>query len=272
MKTIGLIRLRTAKGREMVINKPHMVEAGIARRAEEFWQLAGWEEPFPRNLVGAASLALPVIVQQISDLSVGKAQDWLRRRGVPEIINGRDRRLRGCLVAYAGHGIVLIDSADPDDERHFTLAHELAHFLLDCWEHRLHVINIMGEGIIPALDGLRPFTPFERMDATLSSLSLGYYVDIFERTPKIAYTSQATMRAEERANRLALELLAPAREASNIVSGILGTSKKSYGKAHKECKARLCQRYGLPVEQADTYATLLLKSSGRSPSIRDWFE
>jgi Zn-dependent peptidase ImmA (M78 family) len=39
-------------------------------------------------------------------------------------------------MARAGHGFISLDGSDADDERRFSLAHELAHFLLDYQDPR----------------------------------------------------------------------------------------------------------------------------------------
>ena len=54
----------------------------------------------------------------------------------------------------AGTAYCLVDANDPDNERRFTTAHELAHFLLDYAEPRRKAIEALGEGIVPVLDGV----------------------------------------------------------------------------------------------------------------------
>ncbi|MER3439575.1 MAG: hypothetical protein C4346_19370, partial [Chloroflexota bacterium] len=75
-------------------------------------------------------MAIPVAVVFMPALTLERVHNWLERRGVPYRVDCASRRLRGCLVAAGGHGVIFIEGADPDDERRFTLAHEVAHFLL----------------------------------------------------------------------------------------------------------------------------------------------
>ncbi len=260
-------------------NNATWLEAGFAKHVDEFWRLAGELEPFPRRLTGPASLALPLVVRELSPLTLDDIRLWLATRNITNSLEDAkwdaNRRLRGCLLAYRGSAFVLVDSSDPDDEKRFTVAHELAHFLLDYWEPRLRSIATLGEDIIPALDGLRPPTRTERLHAILSTMSLGLHMDLMERTSSGGYTSQATLVAEERADRLALELLAPTADAWVVISEMLDASNASntstsYASLHKHSTEIFCQRYGLPEEQARPYSAWLLKKGGHSPGFRDW--
>jgi hypothetical protein len=248
------------------------LEAGLARLVDEFWELAGAPGPFPRDLSMPASLALPVAVAYLPRLSLDNLTRWLRDRNIVYDPSGPDRRLRGCLVAYGGHGFVLIDSADPADEQRFTLAHELAHFLIDYREPHSRVIHALGEEILPVLDGLRQPTRAERLHAVLSAVPLGLHVDLMERTDAGGYISPATLAAEGRADRLALELLAPAGEAWVAIAALPEADKSScsYTELRNQAGCLLCERYGLPGPQAQSYAKWLLKKGGYSPGFRDW--
>jgi hypothetical protein len=247
------------------------LEAALARQATEFWELAGEPEPFPRGLVGPASLALSVTVHQLPDLTLASMNHWLRARGVglPLTPGSFKRRLRGCLVALRGHALVLVDSSDPDDERRFTLAHELAHLLIDYWEPRRQAIAVLGKEILPVLNGERPPTQFERLQAILDYVPLGLHVDIMGRTSEGGYASQVTLEAEERADRLALELLAPADDAWAAISALVDMGQL-YFSICEQSAVLLRERYGLPEAQANAYAGWLLKKGNIEPGIRDW--
>ncbi|HKP52998.1 MAG TPA: ImmA/IrrE family metallo-endopeptidase [Chloroflexia bacterium] len=249
------------------------LEAALARQAEEFWELAGGPEPFPRRLVGPASLALPVTVHELHGLTLMSMHDWLQARGVrlPTTPGGFNQRLRGCLVASRGRALILIDGSDHDDERRFTLAHELAHLLIDYREPRREAVAALGESILPVLNGERPPTHAERLHAILDYVPLGLHVDMMERTSEGSYTSQATLDAEERANLLALELLAPAADAWAAISALADTGQL-YFPLRKQSATLLCERYGLPATYAHAYAGWLLKHGGREPGIRDWLD
>jgi IrrE N-terminal-like domain len=244
------------------------LEAGLARVVEEFWEALPYgAESFPRNLVDSASLALPVAIRDLPCLSLSNVKQWLRARSIPDPIEGPDRRLRGCLLAYGGHGFVLIDGSDPDDERRFTIAHELAHFLLDYQDPRRRAIEVLGEEISPVLDNARLPTRIERLHAILSEVPIGLHIDMMERTAASGYSTHTVLTAEHRADRLALELLAPAADAWSIISAL---PPGSYTTLLRQSELALTRRYGLPQEQARSYAAWLLKKAGRGPGFRDW--
>jgi len=247
------------------------LEARLARLVEEFWEALPYgPEPFPRDLTGAASLALPVVIRELPRLALRDAHEWLQARGIADHIEGRDRRLRGCLLAYSGHGFVLIDGSDPDDEKRFTRAHELAHFMLDYQEPRRRVIEALGEEIIPVLDSMRLPTRIERLHAILASVPIGLHVNLMERTPLGGYTSRATLASEEQADRVALELLAPAADVWATISALSDVEGGSHSAQLKRSEEILREQYGIPIEQAQEYGRWLLKKAGRRPGVRDW--
>lgn len=246
------------------------LEAGLTRLADEFWQLAGGPALFPRDLSAVASLALPVVTRNVPRLTLADVRQWLQARGISHSLPAHDRRLSGCLLAYSGQAFILVNGSDPERERRFTVAHELAHFLVDYREPRLKAIALLGGEIADVLDGIRLPTHTERLHSILSGVPIGLHMDIFERTPAGAYTTPATLHAEERADRLALELLAP---ADNVWAGFQSIAEErdaGYDWARKRLSQLLYDNYQLPQEQAQTYATWLLRKAGRSHSFSEW--
>ena len=148
-----------------------MIEPHLVTVAEEFWHTAGTLPDWPRDLEHAIALTLPLATINLPQLGLRKIQQWLLRRGVPFEFPCQDRKVRGCLVAYRGAGAVFIDGSDPQDERRFTLAHEVSHFLLDYHLPRHRAWQRLGSNILDVLDGLRPPTIEERVDGLLSLVS-----------------------------------------------------------------------------------------------------
>lgn len=182
-----------------------MIPGWLAAAANGFWAAAGPPPPFPRNLDDHVSFALPVYQVVMPRLRLAGVEDWLLCRGHAHRFSDADRRLRGAVVAFGGHGFLFVDGADPADERRFTLAHEVAHFLLDYQGPRDRAIALLGDEIVPVLDGLRQPTRTERIDAALAACSTGlhvYWLDRFNPSGRLA-------TVEDRADRLACELLAP---------------------------------------------------------------
>ncbi|MEP6776225.1 MAG: ImmA/IrrE family metallo-endopeptidase [Chloroflexota bacterium] len=247
------------------------LEAGLGRLVDDFWGALPYDPPaFPRDLSRVASMALPVVTKELPHLSLKGVNRWLSERNMAESVSGPDRLLRGCMLAYGGYGIVLADSNDPADEKRFTVAHELAHFLIDYSEPRVRAIEALGDEIIPVLDGLRAATRVERLHAILSTVPLGLHVELMERTTAGGYTAKATLDAEDRADRLALELLAPADDALDAMSDLIESSGLSHGSRRVRATRLLASRYGLPEAQARDYARLLLKDVERGSSFQDW--
>src|SRR5688500_5930161 len=99
--------------------------------AERFWRRAQLREPFPRALERTVLRVLPLIVVKLPNLGVRAIRQWLRERGVRVGALSRDRELRGALFALGGVAVAFLDGTDADDEARFSLAHEVAHLLLD---------------------------------------------------------------------------------------------------------------------------------------------
>jgi hypothetical protein len=171
--------------------------------------------------------------------------------------------VRGCLVAHAGKGLLFVDGADADDERRFTLAHEIAHFLVDYWLPRQQAIEKLGPELADVVDGLRAPTLSERVHAMLGSIRIGAYQSLMECAGQAELTG--VWEAENRADRLALALLAPPGEVMSRVN----LSAGSYQERLQAMAAVLTGTFGLPGTVARGYSRGLLRSAGKGPS---WVE
>jgi Zn-dependent peptidase ImmA (M78 family) len=177
---------------------------------------------------------------------------WLAKNDIENIWYQQDRRLRACLVAHSGHGIIFLDSTDSDEEQRFSLAHELAHYLLDYWKPRKNAVQRLGSTVLEVFDGVRPPWPEERIDAILTGIQLGFHVHLMERNSEGRIAVAAISTAESRADRLAYELLAP----SDTVFDSL--ERHGTNKPRDAVCALLQTDFGLPEIQARQYASLLL--------------
>lgn len=230
---------------------------------ELFWQLAGEPEAFPRSLERSLALALPVALVKLPHLQLRGIENWLRRRGTPFAFGCESRAVRGCLVAHAGKGLLFVDGEDPDDERRFTLAHEIAHFLLDYWQPREKAIEKLGPSLADVIDGLRDPTLTERVHALLGSVHIGPYQSLMERHEQADGTS--IWIAENRADQIAMRLLAPPEEVLPCVD----LSLTQYPQRFQMVADVLRSRFGLPAPLAAEYGRILLTSAGKGPS---WVE
>lgn len=204
---------------------------------------------------GPGDLTFPALffglnVEDLRDLSVARVVGWFRDRGIPLRLTEPDRRLRGCLVASRGVGFVFHDPADEPAERRFTLAHEVAHYLRDYWHPRAVVARRLGPAALAVLDGDRPPTADERLRAVLRSAPVGPFTHLLARDAAAPATNDER-EAEDAADRLAFELLAPAADVGEVP-----------GVPH------LVSHFGLPVGPAARYVELL--SPPAEPEDRAW--
>lgn len=235
------------------------MDAWVEAAAARFWRDAGEEEPFPRGLDGSVSLALRVSVERLPRLRLSSTRRWLEER------TGRtawrdassrplaDRPLRGCLLAVDGHGCIFVDEDDPPDEQRFTLAHEAAHFILDYLGPRERAERRLGPTFLEVLDGRRAASSTERIDAALAAVDARPYAHLFERGPLGAYDGRVA-ESEERADLLALELLAPEDRA---LDALPATGPFRFRVA--DGAAALRRSFGLPPAIAERYARRLLR-------------
>lgn len=233
----------------------------VYKIASTFWAEAGEPEQFPRNLRHAVANALPLTVVSLPKLHPSVMSQWLQEQRIPCDMTTRDRALRACLVARYGHGIIFIDRADPDDEQRFSLAHELARFLKDYWQPHRAARERLGACVLEVFDGERPPRQEERIHALLAHVKIGYHIHLMERTSDGHLATSTIEAAERNADRLALELLAPAETV------LLATASRSPEQRRKEIKNVLIESYGLPVTPAAQYAALLVSLSPRTESF-----
>lgn len=242
----------------------------VESAAERFWQAAGGEPPFPRDLEASIGIALPVMIVRLPRLGIFSAEQWLARSGAQARLRGsngaasHDRPLRACLIARFGNGCLLIDAADPPDEQRYSLAHETAHFILDYQLPYERATRRVGPWATDILDGNRRPDDDERIDAALAGVELRPFVQLLERGAR-GVERTAIAAAEARADLLALELLAP-RECA---VGVLPT-----GGLHEERVERGAERFaagfGLPLPVGRAYARRLIDRRDGRLSWEEW--
>ena len=233
-----------------------MIETRFVLLAEAFWNRASDLHIDSPDLAASIEWALPVTIVDLPSLTIELAAAWARRHRLRWNAVGSDRPLFGCLLSGRGHGHLFIDADDPPDVRRFTLAHEAAHFLLDCLTPRERAIAALGPAITDVLDGDRPPTNDERIHAVLAGVTLGLHTHLMERRAG-GLLPEPAGRSEEDADTLAFELLAPQAAARPLV------------RAHGAGAAALAERFGLPRPQAEAYARRL-RGPTAGPSVRDW--
>jgi len=231
----------------------------VIEAAARFWEDAGEEEPFPRALHRPIAMALPLAVVLLPRLRVAAIDAWLREQGVPCGIAAADRPLRACLVARSGQGLLFVDGTDREDERRFSLAHELAHFLRHYAGPRERAGAVLGLEILQVLDGRRAPTHQERAHALLAGLQIGYHVHLMERRGGAA--TAAVSAAEREADALAFELLAPTSELEAMALSYAPDVRRG------RIAERLERHYGMPPAQAGQYAATLVPRPRQGSSL-----
>lgn len=246
-----------------------MSEGWLRRSAEEFWELVGEEEPFPRTLENAVLWTLPLSIKKMRRLRVRGIEGLLESMSMPCLLCAIDRSLRGCLVAHAGRGLIVLDADDPEDEARFSLAHEVAHFWLDYFRPRQKAVAHFGPQILEVLNGIREATLEERVCALLGDVQIGVHTHMMERHADGGSATTSISDAEDRADRLALELLAPAEEVRAMLEEdflLLADDEEVKSLSAK----MLTDKFGLPASIAGPYAAFLNAKWAPEQSIRNW--
>jgi IrrE N-terminal-like domain len=228
----------------------------VQELARTFWEQVGVAELFPRELRRSIIRTLPVTVVLLPELRLDRVRVWLRENGIVCPSHEADRLLRACLVARSGHGIIFVDSSDSNDEQRFSLAHELAHFLRHYEQPRRRAVAHFGEHILDVLDGKRPPTAEERIQALLRNVGVSMHLHLLARDEGRRIASPTVAAAEAEADWLACELLAP----SGVV---LPQTRQGTARDSRQEAERLLQvTYGLPSPGALWYAAQLYPPLG----------
>jgi len=231
----------------------------LARVTEQFW--AGTEPRafFPRDLELQILLAHPIAVLELADLRVSAVRPYLGAEASSELSNAADRRLHACLLAYGGIGIIFVDANDSRAERRINLAHEMGHFLVDYQSQRKR-LAAYDPNLLDVMDGMRSVADTEALGALIADVPLGVQTHLLERDSAGGYRARSTVHAEDRAEQIAWELLAPrALILTQAADGHAGGFE-----------ALLEVNYGFPAGVAKTYGQFLARLA--SPRGDDWLD
>lgn len=245
-----------------------MTDQEAARWAQRFWRLAGRTEPFPRSLELSVAWALPLAIVKLPHLGLAGLRNWLSKMGIRLRVGGSDRPLRACLLAKTGRGLVVLDGSDPEEERRVSLAHEVSHFLVDYAYPREKVLEALGEAGREVLDGLRGPTLQERLTGVLRGVEVGVYAHLMERSAVGEANRLEVVAAEDRADRIALELLAPRQ----IVLERLQARRIPWPEHAAAIAATeiLVDEFGLPPAIAKEYGRYLVLGRRSTRGFREW--
>ena len=142
-----------------------MISKWLEDLAADFWELAGEESPFPRDLEHLIHTTKPVTAIHLAQLRPQAVRDWLAWRRFPIDIEAADRPLNGCLIARQERGFLFVEESLPPDDERLIVAHEFAHFLADYEFPRTRACRRVGPGLLSVFDGPRQATPAERSNS-----------------------------------------------------------------------------------------------------------
>jgi hypothetical protein len=233
--------------------------------AREFWKRTGQKVEPPYDIAGAISLLLPIDIVSLSDLTLGKINRWLSDNGIQIPIDVNDRYLHGFVLIGRGTGFMFVNGTDGEDERRFTIAHEASHFIMDYKIPREKAIQKMGTSIQDVLDGTREATMEEQVDGLINGISVRSFIHLLEKEGDGSFESVEIFDVENKADMLAIELLAPHLEV--IKATLNGQQKMSFSLFDQYCLDILVSKYKLPIPIAKQYSKRLAYSVTGGPSI-----
>ncbi len=235
-----------------------------------FWKLAGGRPQYPPDIGYAASCALAVAVHAAPGLTVRAAAARLPRFGVsiPSQFPSADRPLRGCIAVGRVGAVILVDGDDSEDERRFTVAHEVSHYILEVHAHRERAERLMGGDYLAILYGSREPSYDQRVDAWLKRVRTIPFGHLMDRAPDGGYGCGQTLSAECDADTLAVEMLAPRSEMARAVRA---NRHLPFRRAVDEAALAARRRYGLPPSIATEYADRLVWKIRGGPSVAERF-
>ena len=233
-----------------------------------FWKRAGGRKALPANIEYAAKSALEVSIEEVDGLTVSKAISLFRGAERSNRADMSERRLRGCVSVTPKGAIIFVEERDDEAQRRFTVAHEVAHFILEVKSRRERAEARLGRGSVDVLNGLRNATRTELIDAWLHEVRLDPILHLMDRAPDGGHQCERTRDAECVADDLAVEMLAPRAEMANAVLslGSLGFSE-TLDKAGRIAE----RRFGLPKQIAERYAGRLVWQVKGGPSSAERF-
>lgn len=261
------IPISPGRANDRVAEDMSLFDAEVSGIALDFWTRSGVKALFPRPLEPAVFIVLPLAVLRLPRLRLRTAVDWLNRRGIAHRSDAVDRPLHGYLIARGGTGVAFLDGTDPLDEQLFSLAHEVSHFLYDYLRPRTLAIRALGPDIEEVLDGLRAPTAGERLAGVLWGVPLGVYSHLGRRSSHGHIDDLDVLHVEDKADQLALELLAP---LASVVASVRNRLLLQNSSSQDTVVSLLREQYGLPQGIAQVYARTVISAARSGRSFREW--
>lgn len=242
----------------------------VKQVAEDFWKPLLSYRTFPVDIERAIAFSkLPLHIDLIPGLDIDHVNQWIQANHFPARIDKDNCALHGFLLARGGHGVIFVNGTDKREERRFTIAHELAHFLLDYHLPRINYLKLYGESILEILDGKRLPTIEERLAFVVSERPTPYFTHALDNSSITAYERSQVWNTEWRTDALAIELLAPFH---NVISSLKKLKlEKRFEPLFRQASSLLVSDFGLPSNLASSYAKhLATYLSGGMTLAEEW--
>lgn len=243
-----------------------IISSYIETIAKDFWSKTTLQKNKPPyDISGAVSLLLPLDIVSMSELTLRKIDQWLRKKGISISTDVNDRYLHGFILISKGAGFMFVNGTDSQEERTFTIAHEASHFILDYKIPRDKAIEKFGNGIEGVLDGFREPTIDEQVRGLINETNIRPFTHLLEKDGDGSFQNIKVFDAENNADALAIELLAPHSEV--VKATLSGKRKMSFELFDQQCFDILISKYKLPSSIATQYSKRLAYSVTGGPSI-----
>ncbi|MBO0939429.1 ImmA/IrrE family metallo-endopeptidase [Fibrella sp. HMF5335] len=241
----------------------------LEETASNFWGPLLAYKVFPIDIDRVVAFSdLPIIIVQLSNLTIRGIQLWIVQNNYPVTFSAEDRLLHGFLLAYEGRGVIFVNGTDPPEERRYTVAHEVAHFLLDHQIPRQRMIRAFGQSIIEVLDGKRPPSLSERIQFVTTDLPSLFSAHHLDNSSLTAYDRHLVWQAEQRVDALATEILAPHKE---VVRRLHLEDGAQWGPCLAPIRKLLSETFGLPQLVSQSYAKHIDKHiTGGNGLAKEW--
>ena len=240
--------------------RAHFQPTWLHQASSRFWvDEPPSELPWPVEL--EVLMRLPLALVELDRLATDRIGDWLAANGAVLHLHAAPRPLVAALVAYAGRGVVFIDSGLDEKERRVSITHEAAHFLGDYLLPRESVEQVAPD-LVDVFDGLRDVDQGDSVTALLARVPLGIHSHLLARSASGEFISREVEDAEERATRISWELLAPqesiVRRVGDLANAFVLTRM-------------LEEEFGLPSSTARAYSKFLTRLNGVGDPLKDRF-
>lgn len=186
-----------------------MKKSELKKISSQFWKNSGLKLSCPRPIEEAVIRNFPVSIVKLRSLSYESLNKWLTDRDLAGVLPHYTGSLLGGIFAFKGDAFLFVDAKLPSYEMRYTIAHEVGHFLFDYHYKRQKAKATVGEKAEEILDGTRRATLGERVDAILLGVDLRPYYHLHSEQNCISITRGQIETAEDNADYLADELIAP---------------------------------------------------------------